>query len=314
MKTVYIILGSARSGSTLLAKAIGGHSSCFTLGEINRFNQEINNPDTLCGCAKKLNECNFWIQTLMDLHIEFGNSEKENLNKFNLGIFKQITKIGKLYKLIPTILYGKKYKNMDIEKEIKNTFILYQNIFNRTSANVLIDSTKGLFRALILQSRAPKDIQFKFIQLTRDGRGVLNSSMKSSYKIMHKDGILREYQGRRNKNFKKVIYSWLYVNLRNFIILKLFRNQDSLYIKYEKFTEYPEKYLKEIYAKINLEYEASVLNLGDGINHILGGNASRVNAKKINKRDDAWVNKLDKKMLRTFNITAGWFNKLMGYN
>ncbi len=313
LKIIIIILGSARSGSTLLAKTIGGHSACFTLGEINRFNQEINNPKTHCGCGKKLNKCDFWIHTLKELNIDFGTSVKDNTHDFNVGIFKQITKISKFWMLIPTILFGKKYKNSDIENEIKNTFILYQKIFNKTGSKVLIDSTKGLFRGLILQSRSPENIQFKFIQLIRDGRGVLNSEMKTSYVIRHNDGIYREYKGRINKNYKRTINSWIYVNLRNFVILKLFRNQDTLNIKYENFTENPEKYLKQIYSKINLEYEVSALNLDEGINHILGGNASRMNAKKINRRDDAWVNKLDKNMLKTFNIRAGWFNKLMGY-
>lgn len=313
MRTVIIIVGAARSGSTLLAKAIGGHSSCFTLGEINRFNQEINNPDTHCGCGKKLNKCDFWIQTLKDLNIEFGDPVRETNMNFSVGIYKQITKINKIYKLIPTLLFNKKYFNKDVETEIKNTFIIYEKIFQKTNSSVLVDSTKGLFRALILNSKAPNNIQFKFVQLTRDGRGVLNSSLKTSYSVLHNDGVIREYKAIENKDTKKIINSWMYINIRNFLVLKLLRKKQSMFIKYEDFTKNPEKYLTLIYKKNNLLYENSVLNLGINENHIMGGNASRMNAKKIKKQDEAWRSNLDKNILENFSNRAGWFNKILGY-
>lgn len=313
MKTIIVILGAARSGSTLLAKAIGGHSLCFTLGEINRFNFEINSSETLCGCGKKLNQCDFWIQTLGELNVEFGTSEIGDRNNFDVGIFKQITRIKKFYKLLPTVLFKKEYRNIEVDAEIENTFTLYKKIFDKTNASVLIDSTKGLFRALVLQSRKSKNIQFKFIQLTRDGRGVLNSALKTSYFVKHNDDVIREYKGRENKKSKKIINSWLYVNLRNYLVLKLLRKYDTFFVRYEDFTDNPEKYLRLIYTKVNLDYEKTALNLGSNINHILGGNASRINAKQINKRDDAWRRNLPSEILNEFNVRAGWFNNFMGY-
>lgn len=312
MKTIVIILGAARSGSTLVAKAIGSHSLCFTLGEINRFNEEINKPETLCGCGEKLNECNFWINILMELNLDFDDFPKNN-SKFRMRIQNQITKKNRLHKLISMILFRKKYNNKIIGDEINNTFTLYENIFTKTNAEVLIDSTKGLFRALILQSMAPQNIKFQFIQLTRDGRGVLNSSLKSSYSVMHNDGVLREYSGVKNKNYKKLIDTWSYINIRNFIILKLFRKKDCFFMKYEDFTDNPEHELKTIFDKLKLSYEESALNLGYHKNHILGGNSSRINAKKIKKQDDAWRRNLDKNLLNKFNKRAGWLNKLLGY-
>ena len=314
MKTIIIIVGAARSGSTLLAKAIGGHSNCFTLGEINSFNDEINNPKTHCGCAKKLSECNFWNGVLVHIENEKKIEIKGKIKSFNVRISNQLTKKNKILLLMLTILFGKVYKNKNLEREIENTFVLYQTIFNKTNSKVLIDSSKGLFRALVLASQFNKEIQFKFVQLTRDGRGVLNSSLKSSYNILHKDGVLRSYKGRIDKNPSIVINSWLYINLRNFIVLKLFNKRKSIFIRYEDFTSNPSKYLKQIYKSVDLKYEETVLNLGKNENHILSGNASRINAKKIKRQDDKWQNNLDKVILGKFNKRAGWFNKLLGYN
>jgi hypothetical protein len=313
MRTVIIILGAARSGSTLLGKAIGGHSKGFTLGEINRFNNEINNEETHCGCGEKLSECVFWIDVRNRLKEIIGSSSiKGNDSNFKVGIFNQITK-SKKYKLIQTILFNKIYKNDIIDKEIDNTLLLYDTLFEKTNSKILIDSSKGLFRALVLASRANKEINFKFIQLTRDGRGVLNSSLKSSYSVLHKDGVLRKYQGEKGKKPSAVINSWLYINLRNFIILKLFYRSKTSFVRYEDFTSEPAKILDDIYTSVQLNFEEDALNLGENENHILGGNASRINAKKIKKQDDAWLKNLDKEILKKFNRKAKWFNQLIGY-
>lgn len=313
MNTVMIILGAPRSGSTLLSKAIGGHSKCFAIGEINRFDFEINDAKTHCGCANKLSDCYFWNDILISLNTETTLEIKDENSGFKVGIFKQLVRINKIHHLILTILFGKKYNNKTVNKQIDNTFKLYRTIFNKTKSKVIIDSSKGLFRALVLASRNKGDTQFKFIQLTRDGRGVLNSILKPTYDIIHKDGVIKKYRGMTNKTSSEIINSWLYVNLRNYIILKLLNNKKSVFIRYEDFTLNPSVYLKQIYNEVALTYENSALDLGVNENHMLGGNTSRINAKRIKKQDDAWRTNLDDNLLKKFNKRAGWFNKLIGY-
>lgn len=312
MKTVIIILGSARSGSTLLAKSIGGHSKGFALGEINRFNNEINNPETHCGCADKLSECDFWNDIISDIEAQINEPIKGDGSSFQLGIFNQLTK-NKKSKLLRTIFLKTKYKNELVDNEIDNTILLYNKLLDKTESKLLIDSSKGLFRSLVLTSRTNKDIQIKFIHLIRNGKGVVNSSLKSSYNVLHKDGVLRTYKGEKNKDPLNVIKSWLYINLRNFLILKMFYRNKTTFIRYEDFTNNPSKYLTKIYKSVNLDYEDSVLILNEKKNHIMGGNSSRINANEIRKQDDTWVENLDKEILKKFNRRAGWFNVLMGY-
>ena len=312
MKTVVIIIGSGRSGSTLLAKALGGHSNCFALGEINRFNNEINNKETHCGCGNKLNECYFWSKVRSDLEIGKQLNSTNETNHFDVGIFRQLTRKS-IHKLIPTVLFERKYKNSSMSIVIQNTFILYNKLFQESNSSVLVDSSKNLFRALVLASRSPKDIQFKFLHLVRDGRGVLNSSLKSSYNILHLDGIKRVYKGKVDKDPIKIINKWLYINIRNFLILKIFRKKKTFFLRYEDFVSNPANYLKNIYDWINLNFQESALQLDRSENHILGGNSSRINAKEIKKQDDTWKSNLDEKILSKFNKRAGWFNKIIGY-
>ncbi len=69
LKKVLIIIGASKSGSTVLAKSLGGHPKTFTLGEANRFNEELNNPDGVCSCGKSLVDCTFWrrIRTILSV-------------------------------------------------------------------------------------------------------------------------------------------------------------------------------------------------------------------------------------------------------
>lgn len=316
MKTIIIIIGASKSGSTLLAKTLGGHSKCFTLGEINRYNSQIDNPEGFCGCGALISECEFWKTNAAKIE---PYKKEPNNEKFDVGIFKQITTRKELLKLFPTVIYRKKYRNHVVEKEVKNTLNLYNIIFDQTKNEVLIDSTKGLFRALILDSNKTEKLNFHFVHLIRDGRGVLNSSQKKSYFIKHADGKIKEYKKDELaipiyvQSPKESINYWLYVNIRNYLILKFFRKSQTSFVKYENFTANPEKIIRHILKNCNLDFEPNILNLELNDNHILGGNSSRINAKKIKRQDDAWKTNLSKKNLRHFNLKAGWFNKLIGY-
>lgn len=317
MKKVVIIIGASKSGSTLIAKTIGGHSRCFTLGEINRYNDEITNPDGYCGCGKPLGKCEFWKEVRKNAQINMVGKE---VKEPDLGIFKQITKAEVIHKLLPTILFKKRYRNPSVDIEIENTMDMYQLLFEKTGSDVLVDSTKGLFRALVLDSNKRDGIEFEFIHLLRDGRGVVNSSLKKTYSLYHSDGSVTEYKKETLakpipvKSPSKAINYWLYVNMRNLLLLNLFRKKQTVFVKYEHFTENPLKVLTPVFKKLGLKLEKGMLELGANENHILGGNSSRLNAKSIKKVDDAWRTNLDKQTLAKFNKRAGWFNKLMGYN
>jgi len=317
LKKVVIIIGASKSGSTLLAKTIGGHSQCFTMGEINRYNDEITNPDGFCGCGKPLGKCEFWSGVRRQFQV---GETKDMKEEPKLGIFRQITKPNVIHKLLPTILLKKRYNNASIDKEIENTLDMYNLLFDKTGCQVLVDSTKGLFRALILDANKRDGIEFEFIHLVRDGRGVLNSSLKKTYALHHADGSVTEYH---KETLEKPIYVkspteainyWLYVNMRNMLLLKLFRKRQTVFVKYENFTKDPLKVLETVFQNLSLKTEKDMLDLGGNENHILGGNSSRLNAKRIKKVDDAWRTNLDKQTLDSFNKRAGWFNRLLGYN
>ena len=64
MKLIYII-GSGRSGSTLLDITIGSQPRCFSSGEICNLVQAYASED-LCACGSKIASCSFWSHVISD--------------------------------------------------------------------------------------------------------------------------------------------------------------------------------------------------------------------------------------------------------
>lgn len=314
MKTVLIILGFRRSGSTVLTKSLGCHSKCSAIGEINYFFKEIKNSESPCGCGEKYYSCKYWNKIINEINSEKSTNVLKDDNKFNVEIGNELTRLKNILLLLPTIFFNKEYNYNYLRKKIENTFYLYFKLFKYSKSDILIDSTKTVFRALILASFAKKyKVNFKFIFLVRDGRAVLNSTQKGFYYVKQEDGT----SNLTNVNTRKSIVevkSWVFANSLYFILLKLFRNKKHIMVKHEDFCNKPKETLQQIckFAKIN--YEDEMLNIGKHENHILGGNSSRINAKEIRKQDEAWRNNLNKEDLKMFLSKAGWLNSLFGYN
>ncbi len=56
-----------------------------------------------------------------------------------------------------------------------------------------------------------------------------------------------------------------------------------------------------------------MLLLDNKIHQFIGGNAARINAKKINSPSELWKNDLPVIVLRKFEKKAGWFNRFFDY-
>ena len=313
MKTIVIILSFRRSGSTILAKALGCHTKCSALGEINYFSKEINNPESPCGCGKKYYLCQYWKTIIDEINDEKDTNVINSTEKFNIDIDKEITR-AKIFPLfLGTLFFNKRYSYKTINNKIKNTFYLYNKIFKYSKSEYLIDSTKSIFRALVLASHGKiQKINFKFIFLVRDGRAVLNSTQKGFYNIKQNDGS-EETTYVKIRNPKKEINKWKFTNILYLIILKLFRNTKYIKVKHEDFCNHPNETLEKICNFLDITYEPAMVQLDNFENHILGGNTSRMNAKEIKKSKENWREKLNKDLLLMFNKNAGWVNKLLGF-
>lgn len=91
------------------------------------------------------------------------------------------------------------------------------------------------------------------------------------------------------------------------------RKEDYFLLRYEDFANSPEYSLKEILTFLGLEYEPEMLDLNRFQNHMVSGNASRLNAEKIQKPFNTWETELTDKEINYFNKKAGRLNQKYGY-
>jgi hypothetical protein len=320
-KKIIMIVGAGRSGSTLLDKALGSHSQCFSLGEIINLNLELKRAHSvLCGCSSLLADCPFWANVLESITSEIGTNIFENPHAFRLDFDvdpgERSSRGNHMGRTILMLAKLKKYRYAALREPLLNTSRLYDEIIKKTGADILIDSSKNLVRALAIES-ALFQYQVKFVHLVRDGRAVLHSTQKGFYTVEVLDKKEKKTVEKTCKdeivNPETAINRWRKDNLKALFALKLFRNQNSIMVRFEDLADFPEVILGKICRFIGVPFERDMLKLDRKANHMICGNASRINARRIEKPQEKWRTELDGELLKMFDKKAGILNRYLGY-
>jgi hypothetical protein len=316
---IVFIIGAGHSGSTLLAKALNSHSHLFSLSEISNFFEDINSTYALCGCELLLNDCPFWDRInsrlkeingkgIKDFPYEYAWIRSAELNSF----------IGKIYyRLARFIATSFNLKNSFFKNRLENIETLYSTLFEVTNKSILVDSSKSAKRAFIL-ARYLKQYDSYFIHLIRDGRAVLYSYQKGYYKLNLKDPVTGERQwktfySKTGRSIDESIRVWCRDNREAMRFELMIRKNRFIRIKYEDLANSPEKTLGKLMDFLEQEYEPGMLNLRRYVNHMVSGNASRINAVEITPPSDHWIEWMTANMIQRFEKKAGKLNRKLGY-
>jgi hypothetical protein len=307
-KKIIFILSAGRSGSTLLDKALGSHSRCFSLGEIVNFSSEFSKNQTLCGCGQWLSDCSFWKQVNHSLQKKDVQTKPSEYNIKNHNPYTGIKK--SIYGLANILGY---YNSSD-KKILKRTKYLFDTITEISGKNIFIDSSKSIGRSFLLKHFL-KDYDVFFIHLIRNGKAVLNSRKKDSYTVKFNNNTTKKFYSKRTqKSSKEYSERWRKYNLKVLRLMQFISNKKKYTVKYEDFINHPETQLKQIADMIGVEYDSNMQYLYNDHNHILGGNPSRVNAQKINPEIQKRYPNLTEQDIQVFEQTAGKLNNKLNYN
>lgn len=317
--TVIFIIGAGHSGSTILSKALNAHSSIFALGEISNFEEDYKKDMSLCGCATPIRECPFWEKVNGELRKNIGFGIKDQPRAFNLKKERNSLFDKALFWFQRNLAVNFNIKTNHYSDRLKNIHQLFETIFNLTRSEALVDSSKSPKRALLLKNYFKKFYNIKIVHLVRDGRAVFYSYSKGYYQVKMRNSETGEQEtktfytdGKRAK--EEILKIWQKANKSAFIYHKnIMKNKNYFFMRYEDFANQPEKYLKRLLQFIELEYEQEMLDLNRFENHMVCGNASRINAEKILKPFNSWKEKLTQDKLDYFNKYGRRFNKKLGY-
>jgi len=319
-KTIVFIIGAGHSGSTLLAKSLNAHSRIFSLSEISNFEEDIKRDFSLCGCSSPIKECPFWEQVNADLANILGYGIKDRPREFNLRINKHSILDKLVHRAERTLAYGLNIRSRFFRSRLKNIRRLFETLFDLTQADVLVDSSKSAKRAYLLKKYFHPEYNIRVIHLVRDGRAVFYSYAKGYYRVNITDPEtgkqeMKTYYSDRKRTKQEILKIWKKANKTAFKYHQTNgKNKDYFFLRYEDFTNQPEKYLKDLLQFVGLEYEPEMLDLNRYVNHMVSGNASRINASEIHAPSEIWKKKLNGSERDYFSKKGQKFNHKLGYS
>ena len=151
IKILYVI-GSGRSGSTVISTVLGNDKSIVNAGEVYNykwfFDSAIQN-NRKCSCQSDLLSCRYW-------------DEVRKLTKSSIG----------------DDLPDLKIRNK--KQFIKNNLAVFQSICKVSKKHILLDSSKRVYRLSLLEKS--DEIELVILHLVRDVRAYAYSSFKTEIK------------------------------------------------------------------------------------------------------------------------------------
>lgn len=276
---VLYIAGIGRSGSTLLNRSLGATPGFFAGGELMHFFGRGVCSNELCACGSPFRECEVWGDVIRELGPVATPDRAAAVDPFRHAITEG--------KHLPTMLLSP-WKPSSLRRrleEYKETVVeVYRAVRRVTGCQVLVDSSKNLSYARILQS--VPELRIFVVHLVRDPRGVTFSMSKT----IRRPGVpwSEEYLSRRGPAAGSVL--WMAANLAAESLRS--RADGYVRIRYTDFVGSPADTLRRILRMTGEEEDAGRLahlegrTLRLGVQHILSGNPVRGRTGEIPLQED----------------------------
>lgn len=282
--TAYIC-AAGRSGSTLLDLLIGAHPEAVSVGELLHLPKNLA-LNTVCACGEPAAECGFWTQVIGQLNRELGTDLFKRPYDLDLGFIVASTVIDRarqtrayrLQRLLTLALVDAEHRlgfrafgplTRRFHDSIDQTLRVHDAIRQASGARVVVNSSKAFRYGVALQRRAPESV--RIILLTRDGRGVFLSRIKS--------GFSREQSLAAWKNYYQRALPLLDRSIDPAYVLQ---------VRYEDLTRDPRSELARIAGFLGLAFSEQMLDFRAKTSHILNGNAMRLSTSAEIRADEKW--------------------------
>ncbi|WNJ19000.1 sulfotransferase [Pontibacter sp. G13] len=269
-KIVYLI-GSGRSGTTLMDVAIGNAADVFSCGELNRYPKHKGIPTGVTECSLS---GSFWRAFTGRFAEDCDWDRQRNLHwwfEYHLGAIARVFGI----QLYP---HYSEYKQF-----VSN---LYSEIFDEIDESIIVDSSKYPGRALTVAEL--DDFEVVFVYIRRDPVSVVNSFSKTTTMQPSKSWL--------NAN----LYYFSTNLLAQWTLKKLRRKHRVAEIRYEDILENPVEVLSGIQGQIGVDLSQSIRSVEMGtpweVGALFEGNRIRVQShlhlqKDLPEHPPTWKNR-----------------------
>jgi len=269
--TILYILGSARSGSSLLASLVGELDGCFATAETRLLWHGFD--DRRCGCGVPVRECPVWSAAIAYAADRAGGVDPGQL----VSLQRHTTRTRHVGRIV-----GGRADEHQLSVEYGDALAhLYQGLSEVTGARVIVDSSKSPAEAALLGRRT--DIDCRIVHLVRDARAVAYSWARAAGRD----------PARRRQSLVDTASRWVATNMIAERVCRAAGDGGALRIRYE-----------DLVADANTTL-ASIIGLagvsGDGLSeptgdtprlsrHMVGGNALRFAPERtVVRADTEWA-------------------------
>lgn len=293
---------------------LGGHSQIASLGELS-FLGKVLTLDESCGCGQPITRCDAW-GTIID---RIKTERSIDLRKTPYALWQWDTRsvhVTDHAQQTPSYLLASRARNLwlrareyspaairtvmplppSLARGLENSLYLYDVIRDQWDKQIVVDSSKNLFKALSVYRKRP--MSTKIILLTRDGRGVLYSRLKT--------GVPR----------RKSVAAWVkYYSRAHKLLERHVDPTDRMVVRYEDLATQTDQMLKRLCMFLGIAYEDGSQHLNSGYRHVVNGNQGTKSNQRLGVRlDEAWREKLSARDLDYFWKVAGRLSVELGYS
>lgn len=307
------ILGSSRSGSTLLSVLLSNHSEIQGVGELlylgldrapSRSSNDPASPrERVCTCGEGFDTCPFWrrvgeilereglsldaTQTSVRLRPPFGRYALPAVPEVLLGIGSE------------RLLEEGRRRSERVRRVLEtaqDAWRIFAAAAEASGASVVADDSKRPDSALALYRTCPEGSSFRLVHLLRDGRA-------STYSIM----------GYRDLSMAEAAWNWRRRTIGALLAYSRIPRSLRMRVRYEDLCADPKRELRRICSFLGVPYEEGMELPAAATTHRFGGSSSpRLQAPEV-RLDERWRRELGAEELRTFRRRAGPLNRLLGY-
>ncbi len=250
---ILYIMGTGRSGTTILEILLSNNSDIFGVGEVTHIFQDGFTDDEICSCGKPASVCEHWSSVRQQC--EWNDADVSKLNQLFVDIA--------WHTQFPKVAAGRVPTDQRVLFNQTNK-CLFQTSADISGANIIVDSSKYAGRALELARAFPKNV--KVICLTRSPAGLVKAFRKT------------DAAEQKPKSLSGTLFYYLYT-IACFRVVTWILKSRVLRIRYEDMIANPEETLGKIesWANIDLSQTKNILKEKQWLEagHIITGNRLR---------------------------------------
>ena len=282
---VVYIVGSGRSGSTLLERMLGALPGVVNVGELVATFRNVLGNDELCGCGQAFSRCPFWtaVGTRAFGSGGWDDDVVTDFRRLELEVARQ-----RYFwrNLVPAFRGGQFGAGTRRYSELYGR--LYRAILDESGATAVVDASKGLAHALAMAEGGGIDL--RLVHLVRDARGVAFSWAKSG--VARPQGVV---PGATLSTFDTDLTAGRWTLLQTEIALARSRFSGYARLRYEDLVERPAEEVARCMSEVGLPVDPGALGHIEGqavdlpVSHGLAGNPSRfrVGVQQL-RLDEQW--------------------------